>query len=170
MSRQRAPIARAVTLVALATCFAVTTAAFNATYVQQAEADARLSNGADVVVTAAPGGTITPTVVAALARLRGVASLEPIQHRYAYIGTDLQDLYGVKATTIVRGARLQDAWFSGGLTRNSASESSRRIGRSRSRVVAIASLSSVSRVAGSITTPAWSPWCRCPFALRLALP
>ena len=57
MLQQRASIARAVSLIALTTCFAVTTAAFNATYRQQAEADARLSNGADVVLgaTAASG-------------------------------------------------------------------------------------------------------------------
>jgi putative ABC transport system permease protein len=114
MSRQRAPIARAVALVALATCFAASTAAFNTTYRQQAEADARLSNGADVVATAAPGATLTPSVVSGLGHLHGVASAEPLQHRYAYIGNDLQDLYGVNAPTVVHGGRLQDAWFAGG--------------------------------------------------------
>ena len=30
-------------------------------------------------------------------RVPGVASVEPLQHRFAYVGTDLQDLYGVRA-------------------------------------------------------------------------
>jgi putative ABC transport system permease protein len=114
MTRQRVAIARAVALVTLATCFAASTAAFNTTYRRQAEADARLSNGADVVVTAFPGGALRPSLANDLARLHGVASVEPLQHRYAYIGNDLQDLYGVNATTVVHGARLQDAWFAGG--------------------------------------------------------
>ena len=98
MSRQRAAIARALALVALTTCFAVTTAAFNATYKQQAEADARLSNGADVVVGAAGAAGLPPALVTAVSHLAGVAATEPLQHRYAYIGRDLQDLYGVERT------------------------------------------------------------------------
>ena len=44
----------------------------------------------------------------------------PLQHRYAYIGRDLQDLYGVDARTVGDAARLQDSWFAGG-TRTSCS-------------------------------------------------
>ena len=42
LSRQRAPLARAVVLVALALAFAASTATFNATYQAQAEVDAQL--------------------------------------------------------------------------------------------------------------------------------
>jgi putative ABC transport system permease protein len=49
-----------------------------------------------------------------VAKTPGVASTEPLQHRYAYIGRDLQDVYGVNANTVVKGARLQDSWFAGG--------------------------------------------------------
>jgi putative ABC transport system permease protein len=114
MSRQRSGIARALALVALTTCFAITTAAFNATYKQQAEADARLSNGADVVVGAAGVAGLPPALVTAVNHLPGVAAAEPLQHRYAYIGRDLQDLYGVNPRTVGRTARLQDSWFAGG--------------------------------------------------------
>lgn len=114
MSRQRRMIARALALVTLATCFAASTAAFNQTYKQQAEADARLTNGADVVVRSSPTGHLSADTAGTLAKLPGVASAEPLQHRYAYIGKDLQDLYGVNATTVVRNAGLQDAWFAGG--------------------------------------------------------
>ena len=114
MSRQRRLIARAFALVTLATCFAASTAAFNATYKQQAQVDARLSNGADVVVTTFPGAHLTTSAGARLARLGGVASVEPLLHRYAYIGNDLQDLYGVNAATVVHNAQLKDPYFSGG--------------------------------------------------------
>ena len=115
--RQRSAIARTLVLIALTTCFAATTAAFNATYKQQAEADARLSNGADVVLGATHTSGLSPQLRAAVAHVPGVATTEPLQHRYAYIGRDLQDLYGVDARTVAKGARLQDSWFAGGSAR-----------------------------------------------------
>ena len=41
-------------------------------------------------------------------------SVEPLQHRFAYVGADLQDLYGVRPRTIGAAGELQDAWFPGG--------------------------------------------------------
>ena len=126
MGRQRRPLARAVTLVALTVAFAASTAVFNATYQQQAEVDARLSNGADVTVTESPGVSVGPSGVAALAAVPGVSSVEPLQHRFAYIGPDLQDLYGVRTNTIGAAGKLQDGWFQGG----SASQLMATLGRS----------------------------------------
>ncbi|HET6173785.1 MAG TPA: ABC transporter permease [Gaiellales bacterium] len=114
MYQQRSALARALALVALTTCFAATTAAFNATYKQQAEADARLSNGADVVLSATSVSGLPAHLRSTVAHIPGVSAAEPLQHRYAYIGRDLQDLYGVNARTVVHNARLQDSWFSGG--------------------------------------------------------
>ena len=54
MSRQRRPLVKAATVLALAIAFAISTATFNATYRAQAEADAQLTNGADVTVTESP--------------------------------------------------------------------------------------------------------------------
>lgn len=113
MSRQRRPLTRAIVLLALAICFAVSTATFNATYAQQAEVDAQLSNGADVTVTPAPGAAAAPALTE-LAAVPGVTAVEPVQHRFAYIGTDLQDLYGVRPGTITTATALQDTYFSGG--------------------------------------------------------
>jgi len=96
MGRQRRLLARSVTLVALTAAFAGSTAVFNSTYSQQAEADARLSNGADVTVTESPGTRVGPAGAARLASVPGVRSVEPLQHRFAYVGADLQDLYGVR--------------------------------------------------------------------------
>ncbi len=117
MGRQRRMLAGAVTLVALTVAFAASTAVFNATYQQQAEADARLSNGADVSVVEPPGSVVGPAGAAALARVRGVRSVEPLQHRFAYVGADLQDLYGVRPKTILGAGRLQDGWFAGATAR-----------------------------------------------------
>jgi putative ABC transport system permease protein len=114
MGRERRLLAKAVTLVALTGAFAGSTAVFNSTYNQQAEADARLSNGADVTVAESPGANVPPGAAASLQAVKGVRSVEPMQHRYAYVGPDLQDLYGVRPGTITGAAKLQNGWFQGG--------------------------------------------------------
>ncbi|MEA2478970.1 MAG: putative transport system permease protein, partial [Thermoleophilaceae bacterium] len=114
MGRQRSLLARAVALVALTAAFAGSTAAFNSTYNAQAEVDARLSNGADVTVTESPSATLGPQEGTRLAKVGGVASVEPMQHRFAYVGSDLQDLYGVRPGSITSAGKLQSAWFQGG--------------------------------------------------------
>ncbi|MFD7370800.1 ABC transporter permease [Streptomyces mirabilis] len=113
LSRRRRPLARSVVLLALAVSFAISTATFNSTYKQQAEVDARLTNGADVTVTEPPGARIPPSGADAL-KISGVRRVEPLQHRFAYVGSDLQDLYGVRPDSIASATSLQDAYFSGG--------------------------------------------------------
>jgi putative ABC transport system permease protein len=114
MGRRRRPLAKAVTLVALTAAFAASTAVFNSTYQQQAEVDARLSNGADVTVTESPGATVGPQGASQITAVQGVRSVEPLQHRFAYVGADLQDLYGVNPSTIGAAGKLQNGWFAGG--------------------------------------------------------
>lgn len=101
-------------VLALTVAFAVSTSVFNATYQQQALVDARLTNGADVTVTEAPGAAVPPSAAGALAAVPGVRAVEPLQHRYAYVGSDLQDLYGVRPATVAAATSLQDTWFTGG--------------------------------------------------------
>ncbi|MFY9914641.1 MAG: FtsX-like permease family protein [Nocardioidaceae bacterium] len=113
MSRQRTVITRSVVLIGLSLAFAASTATFNSTYRQQAEADAQLTNGADVTVTESPGNAVPPSYATKLAGLPGVRSVEPLQHRFAYVGADLQDLYGINASTIGQATSLQDAYFQG---------------------------------------------------------
>lgn len=113
-SRQRAVLARSVVLLALALAFAASTATFNSTYAQQAEVDALLTNGSDVRVTEPPGSAVGVAGAATLKQARGVASVEPIQHRFAYVGTDLQDLFGVNPGTVLSATALQNAYFRGG--------------------------------------------------------
>lgn len=114
LGRSRSLVTRAVVVLALAVAFAVSTAVFNATYQQQALVDARLTNGADVTVTEAPGARVPPSAAGALAAVPGVRSVEPLQHRFAYVGADLQDLYGVRPDTVAAATSLQDSWFTGG--------------------------------------------------------
>ncbi len=114
LTRQRRLLAQSIVLLALAVSFAASTAVFNATYRQQAEADAQLTNGGDVTVTPAPGTHAGPAQAAAIAAIPGVRRVEPIQHRFAYVGADLQDLYGVRPGTITTATALPDAYFQGG--------------------------------------------------------
>jgi putative ABC transport system permease protein len=117
LSRQRRILTRTVTLLALAIVFAASTATFDATYRQQARVDALLTNGADVTVSESPGAHVAPALARTIASVPGVSSVEPVQHRFAYVGADLQDLYGVRPATVTDATRLQDAYFSGGSAR-----------------------------------------------------
>jgi putative ABC transport system permease protein len=110
LARQRRRLAQGIALVALAAAFAVSTAIFNTTYDSQARVDAELTNGADVLVqgtTPAPAGS----ELAVLRALPGVVAAEPMQHRFAYVGTDLQDLYGIDPAHIESATHLANAYF-----------------------------------------------------------
>ncbi len=110
LSRQRLRLAQGMALIALAVIFAVSTAIFNTTYDAQARADAQLTNGADVLVqgsTAAPAGQ----KLADIRSLNGVADAEPLLHRFAYVGADLQDLYGIDPARIGQATHLSNAYF-----------------------------------------------------------
>src|SRR5262249_10013984 len=87
------------------------------TYRQQAEVDALLTTGAPVTVTVPPGSGLAHDVSGRIAATAGVHHVEPLLHRFAYVANDLQDLYGVRPTTIADATRLQDAYFAGGRAR-----------------------------------------------------
>lgn len=114
MSRQRRLLARGVALLALTAAFAASTAVFNATYRQQANVDALLTNGADVTVTLPPAASVNANYERRLATIPGVSHVEAMQHRFAYVGADLQDLFGINPATIANATKLQDAFFKGG--------------------------------------------------------
>jgi len=117
MQRQRRLLARGVALVGITAAFAASTSVFDATYRQQVGVDAVLTNGGDVTVTEPPTASVGPDLAGRIARVPGVANVEPVQHRFAYVGADLQDLYGVDPATVVGAAKLQDAYFQGGSAR-----------------------------------------------------
>lgn len=113
LSRQRRPLVRAVVVLAMAIGFAVSTATFNATYRQQSEVDALLTAGADVAVHFGPSQAADPQMASRLAEVPGVKRVEGIQHRFAYVGAELQDFYGVDPATVTGVTALQDTYFQG---------------------------------------------------------
>jgi putative ABC transport system permease protein len=110
MKRERLRLAKGMALIALAVTFAVSTAIFNTTYDAQARVDAELTNGADVLVqgtSEAPAGNM----LADFRALPGVIDAEPMQHRFAYVGTDLQDIYGIDPIRIGQATQLANTYF-----------------------------------------------------------
>jgi putative ABC transport system permease protein len=102
-----------IAMTALAASFATSTAIFNSTYNGQARIDAELTNGADVTLfgtNAHPAGEKLPL----LAKLPGVVAIQPMQHRFAYVGADLQDMYGIDPYKIGMATSLSNSYFSGG--------------------------------------------------------
>jgi len=113
LSKQSGRLAIGIAMTALAVSFAVSTAIFNTTYNAQARVDAELMNGSDVTVSGTSDRPAGPHR-AILASLPEAAFAEPMQHRFAYVGADLQDLYGIDPARIGRVTSLSDAYFSGG--------------------------------------------------------
>jgi len=116
LSRRKGLMTRGTVMVALAVAFAASTAVFDATYNAQSRVDAELTNGSDVTVT----GTTAAPPSAKLAELRsipGVAAVQPMQHRFAYVGNDLQDLFGIDPLTIGEATKISNAFFAGGNSR-----------------------------------------------------
>ncbi|MBX5160624.1 FtsX-like permease family protein [Rhizobium sp. NZLR1b] len=111
--RQGPRLTAGVGLAALAFAFAASTAIFNATYEAQARIDAELTNGADVTVTGTPAEPASKAFDR-LSKLPGVLAAQPMQHRYAYVGTDLQDLYGIDPARIGSATAMSDAYFANG--------------------------------------------------------
>ncbi|EYB68585.1 hypothetical protein DEIPH_ctg020orf0022 [Deinococcus phoenicis] len=70
----------------------MSTSIFNATYNDQVRVDAVLTNGADATGNAdAPAGEHLAT----LRTLPWVTGAQPLIHRFAYVGADLQDIFGI---------------------------------------------------------------------------
>jgi putative ABC transport system permease protein len=106
---RRAPaVNRGLVVTALLLAFAVNLSLFTATWDQQAVVDARLTVGADVVVSGATG---TEPLVA---KTSGVIGTTALDHTYAYVGPDLQDTFGIDAKTFLHGTSLRDSFFLGG--------------------------------------------------------
>ena len=109
--RRRRLVARGATGLAVAIAVTVSAAVFTHTYDQQARVDTALTVGSDVAITVPPDspGRLDPRRAA----VPGVRAVEQVSHRLAYVGPDLQDLYGIDPATIGRAAPLQDAFTPG---------------------------------------------------------
>ena len=113
MARQERLLTRGLVVMALTASFAVSVAVFNTTYGRQARVDAELTNGADVTVSSA-GSALPAGLEARVRSMPGVTGVQPMQHRFAYVGNDLQDLFGIDPRTIGRVTPMSDAFFQGG--------------------------------------------------------
>jgi putative ABC transport system permease protein len=114
MSRQRRLLTRGLVILALAASFALSVAVFNTTYSNQARVDAQLTNGADVAVSTTASSGLPPGVVQSVRSTKGVVYAEPMQHRFAYVGNDLQDLYGINPREISKATNMSNAFFAKG--------------------------------------------------------
>ncbi len=114
MSRQRRSLSRGLVLMGLTASFAISVGIFNTTYASQSRVDAQLTNGADVAVVTAAAAGLPAGTADAVRGLPGVAAAQTMQHRFAYVGNDLQDLYGIDPSTIGKITNVSDAFFVGG--------------------------------------------------------
>jgi putative ABC transport system permease protein len=111
LSRDRKFLARGILLVSLAVSFAVSTSIFNTTYNRQARVDAELTNGSDVTVTPLVPFSKDDSRLKSVASVPGIAGMQLMQHRFAYVGKDLQDLYGIDPANIGKATHVSDAFF-----------------------------------------------------------
>ena len=112
--RRGAAINRGLLVAGLLLAFGVNLGLFAATYDQQARVDAQLTLGADVVATAPPGAIQRHALDQRVAQLPTVAGATALDHSYAYVGPDLQDIFGIDARTLTSGTSVRDSYFIGG--------------------------------------------------------
>ena len=113
-SRRGEALNRGLLLVGLLLAFGVSLGVFTATYNQQSRVDAELTLGADAVVTAPAGVIQKRNLTATVEHVPGVASVSPMDHSYAYVGPDLQDIFGIDPATISNATTLRNSYFIGG--------------------------------------------------------
>jgi putative ABC transport system permease protein len=111
--RRGPAINRGLLVVGLLLAFGVNLGIFTATYDQQANVDAQLTLGADVTATTTPGAATGQGLQSKIAAVPGVQATTPVDHSYAYVGPDLQDTFGIDASTITRATTLRDSYFLG---------------------------------------------------------
>jgi putative ABC transport system permease protein len=111
--RRGAAINRGLLVVGLLLAFGVNLGIFSATYNKQSKVDAQLTLGADVTATAAPGVAAQRNLPQAIAHVPGVSATTGVEHSYAYVGPDLQDIYGIDAATFTKATTLRDSYFIG---------------------------------------------------------
>jgi putative ABC transport system permease protein len=113
-SRRGAAINRGLVFVGLLLAFGVSLGVFAATYDQQAGVDAQLTLGADITATAPPGVTARHGLADRIENVPGVTVTSAVDHSYAYVGSDLQDTFGIEPATIGAATTLRDSYFIGG--------------------------------------------------------
>jgi putative ABC transport system permease protein len=111
-ARRASSINRGLVIVALLLAFAVNLSVFSSTWDQQSLVDARLTVGSDIVVSGALN--VQPVV----AQTPGITGTTALDHTYAYVGPDLQDVFAIDPATFIEGTSLRDSYFLGGSARD----------------------------------------------------
>lgn len=117
ISRRSKPLVRPALIIALALSFGISTGVFEQTYQHQQLVDAQLTLGADVVVTPSQDAPQNITFVEKLRSVPGVTDVSPFTKKVAYVGTELQDIFGVDPHTFLNATDLSDSFFVGGIAR-----------------------------------------------------
>ncbi len=112
-ARRGAAINRGLLVVGLLLAFGVNLGIFSATYDQQANVDAQLTLGADIVASAPPSAITGHDLTGRIGAVPGVTATTAVDHSYAYVGPDLQDTYGIDPATITHATTLRDSYFLG---------------------------------------------------------
>lgn len=111
--RRRQIIARGAAVLAAAVGLGLSTAVFTTTYDQQSRLDVALTVGSDVSATALPGTVPGPAQERIIAAAPAATAVQPLVHRFAYVGPDLQDLFGINPRTVQSAAALQNSFVPG---------------------------------------------------------
>jgi len=111
LRRRSGTLHQAVVLVAMAVAFSTGLITFVHTYNQQQRVDASLTLGSDVKVTVlnrAQSGIVNSRL-----NVAGVSSVTPFRSTVAYVGAEIQDIFGIDLRTFGRTTRLADSFFVG---------------------------------------------------------
>lgn len=111
LSRRSGSLHQAVVLVAMAVAFSAGLATFVHIYNQQQRVDAELTLGSDVKVTVLDRRQ--SAVVAGRLAAPGVTAVTPFRSTVAYVGTEIQDMFGIDVPSFMRATRLTDSFFVG---------------------------------------------------------
>lgn len=117
ISRRSRQLVQPALIIALALSFGISMGVFEQTYQHQQAVDAQLTLGADVVVTPARDVPQNTSLMEKLKTVSGVTSVSPFTKKVAYVGTELQDIFGVDAQTFLNTTDLSDSFFVGGTAR-----------------------------------------------------
>jgi putative ABC transport system permease protein len=110
-SRRAHAISKAAVIVALALSFGCSVALFSSTYAAQQEVDARLTLGADVKVSPRAGHVQTAAFTSTLNRVPGASDATPFKTTVAYVGTEIQDIFGVNVAGMRKVTSFSDTFF-----------------------------------------------------------
>lgn len=113
VGRRAGALGRSAALAALALSFGLSLAIFSHTYDAQQRVDAELTLGSDVKITPGAHAPQTAGFATRLAAVPGVAAVTPFKSTVAYVGTEIQDIFGIDPTSFRHAAFLADSFFRG---------------------------------------------------------